>query len=555
MFHLKLSDLFKLPAYQNIRILAGHAGLQRQVQSINMMDAPDIMDYLKPDELLLTTAYAIRDRPEELLRLVRHMAASQCAGLGIKTKRFLDEIPKSVLELADEIHFPIIELPLHPPLGELLQESLSYIMEKRNEELRYALKMHREFSRLVMQGQGIPSIINALSPLIGGTVLLINHRLQIEAGSGPVSEPFASRLLSQTQELLAKREGDQTRHVSLCFVQRELKGQTEVIFYPIELTQQPCFLVLVNAQMDDSPLPRLAIEQAANVIGFELMKRQAVKERSRRFKNEFFEDLVEGRFRSVAEMLHQGKRYGLQESYPCLCVVGKVDESPGSSDDNLYSKRDHIYEHLKTMLTERQQPYILFNKKEQFVILLKWERSLQQHEFQLLERLTDFQEKLFQTEQIPLSFGIGNPVEHLTLIPSTYKEALNALHLGYQSKRFRFVQSYRAKEVAELLKMIPQEALSDFYKESFHTLLKIDSCEREELMNTVRVFLETHGQIAETAKRLFIHRNTVAYRLNKFEQLTHRNLRDPNESLRFRLAFVIDKVLEDFSPHIPAREL
>ncbi|GAB7054583.1 MULTISPECIES: PucR family transcriptional regulator [unclassified Paenibacillus] len=550
---MKLADLFQLPLYQNIRVLAGHEGLQRQVKSINMMDAPDIMDYLKPDELLLTTAYAIRDRPEELLRLVRHMAASQCAGLGIKTKRFLDQIPKSVLELADEIHFPIIELPLHPPLGELLQESLSYIMEKRNEELRYALQMHREFSRLVMQGQGIPSVINALSPLVGGTVLLINHRLQFEAGSGPVTEPFGSRLLSQTRELLARREDGQSRIVSLCFVHGGLKGP-EVVFYPIELTQQRCFLVLVNAQMDDSPLPKLAIEQAANVIGFELMKRQAVKERSRRFKNEFFEDLVEGRFRSVAEMLHQGKRYGLQEPYPCLCVVGKVDESLDSAEDNLYSKRDRIYEHLKTMLAERQQPYILFNKKDLFVTLLKWERSLQQHEFQLLDRLTDFQEKLFQTEHISLSFGIGNPVEHLTLIPSTYKEALNALHLGYQSRQFRFVQSYRAKEVVELLKMIPQEALGDFYKESFHALLEIDFREREELMNTARVFLETHGQIAETAKRLFIHRNTVAYRLHKYEQLTRRSLRDPNDSLRFRLAFLIDKVLEDFAPRAPANE-
>ncbi|MHC2198346.1 hypothetical protein ACVLD2_001930 [Paenibacillus sp. PvR052] len=47
---MKLSELFQLPVYQNIRVLASHEGLLRQVKSINMMDTPDIMDYLKPDD-------------------------------------------------------------------------------------------------------------------------------------------------------------------------------------------------------------------------------------------------------------------------------------------------------------------------------------------------------------------------------------------------------------------------------------------------------------------------------------------------------------------------
>ncbi|MED4956393.1 PucR family transcriptional regulator ligand-binding domain-containing protein, partial [Paenibacillus macerans] len=180
---MELRELLRLPVYREMRVLAGQGGLNRSVKSVNMMDAPDIIDYLKPDELLLTTGYALRDKPGELLRLVRQMAGAGCAGLGIKTKRFLAEIPESVLALADELRFPLIELALSPSLGELLQESLNFILEKHNDELRYALRMHRDFSALIMKGGGHDAIIQALSGLVGGEGMLVDQRGRVIGGS------------------------------------------------------------------------------------------------------------------------------------------------------------------------------------------------------------------------------------------------------------------------------------------------------------------------------------------------------------------------------------
>lgn len=93
--------------------------------------------------------------------------------------------------------------------------------------------------------------------------------------------------------------------------------------------------------------------------------------------------------------------------------------------------------------------------------------------------------------------------------------------------------------------MIPEGALTDFYLESFRAVLEEEPHERDELMATARVFLDTQGQIGETAKRLYVHRNTVSYRLNKYEQLTRRSLRDSNDSLRFRIAFLIGELLQE----------
>lgn len=541
-----LRELLQLPVYQGVRILAGKAGLERQVKSVNMMDAPDIIHYLKPDELLLTTAYAMRDHPDQLLTLIAQMAESDCAGLGIKTKRFLQEIPPNALELADTLHFPLIELALEPALGELLQESLRFIMEKNNEELRYALKMHRDFSTMIMQGEGSASIIQTLSGLVGGTVLLVDGRRRISVCSGVLPEAVAGRLLEQLPEAAAGMEKAAARFTRFSLLPASDNEAYEILLHTIELPYQPAFLVIVNGRMEQSPFPRLAVEQASNVIGFELMKQQALKERSRRYKNEFFEDLMEGRFSSAAEIINAGKRYGLQEGCSYLCVAGKMDEENGTEAGKLlYSNREAVYERLKEALHRHGFPCVMFNHKELFIVLLKWEWQRAFTDAQLSDCLLDIQDELHRREAIPFSFGVGNPVEQLTHIPAAYKEALQALQAGYQSRQSRFIRFYRTKEVEELLKMIPEGVLGNFYLESFQAVLKEEPHERDELMATARVFLETQAQIGETAKRLFIHRNTVSYRLNKYEQLTRRSLRDSGDSLRFRIAFLIGDLLEE----------
>ncbi len=545
---MRLKELLQLAVYRDVRVRAGELGLDRQVKSVNMMDAPDIIHYLKPDELLLTTAYAIREQPDQLLLLIGQMAESDCAGLGIKTKRFLQEIPKQALELADALHFPLIELSLEPALGELLQESLRYIMEKNNEELRYALKMHRDFSTIIMQGKGNESILRILSSLVEGTVLLADGQLRILARAGDEEAPKTARMLAALPEAAATLEKTAARSTSFSLLPAEGDAESaEMLIYAIELPYQPAFLILVNGRNGHSPYPGLAVEQAINVIGFELMKQQALKERSRRYKNEFFEDLIEGRFASAAEIATVGKRYGITEGYTYWSAVGKADDSPerGELRGLLHSSREALYDILKRTFNRHSLPCVMFNNKDLFVILLKWEWQRPFTEKELTDCLRDIQEELYRWSAVSFSFGIGNPVEQLTHIPASFHEAVSALQDGCQSLQTRFIRGYRTKEAEELLKMIPEGALTDFYLESFRAVLEEEPHERDELMATARVFLDTQGQIGETAKRLYVHRNTVSYRLNKYEQLTRRSLRDSNDSLRFRIAFLIGELLQE----------
>lgn len=89
------------------------------------------------------------------------------------------------------------------------------------------------------------------------------------------------------------------------------------------------------------------------MIGLELTKKQAVKERSRRYKNEYFSDLIQGFIRSEQEALHRGKKYGLQAKGSSVLIIAKKDESlagipkqnsTSSGEERLISERDANYE-------------------------------------------------------------------------------------------------------------------------------------------------------------------------------------------------------------------
>lgn len=550
-----LKELISLPIYANAKVVAGHDGMTNSVQSVNIMDAPDIINYLKPQELLLTTGYAMKDHPEALLSLVTNMAKVGCAGLAIKTKRFFQEVPEDVLQCAEKLQFPIIELSLEQSLGDISNYSLSHILEKRTDELNYALTTHKQFSQMIMQGKSTEDVIEALAHLIDSPVMLMNQHAGLLFRSSSVTEELYLKLAGELQAELASPSlhGSFTFQLPPQLSEGTLYSAAEL--HPIVTFQLEGYLIALTSDISKqfSNLTKHAMEQAANVIGLELMKKQAVKERSRRYKNEFFSDFVDGLITSEQELLHRSKNYDLLNHPVYISVVAKRDTSfdllrPSStleSDGRFISERDRHYNLLKSEFSKLDLRFVLFTKNEYFCFLIALhanQKVTEGKESKFLEQLKQMVSNLSKMHGIPISVGIGNPVSQLRDIPLSYKEAIEALQTGYDARKKQFVQPYRAKNFNNLLRMIPKEELREYYEETFKDLLSIEGKERSDLLKTLSTFYETHCQLAETAKQLFVHRNTVTYRLEKCERLTGRDLRDPVESLRFRTAFSMESL-------------
>ncbi|MBM7571120.1 PucR family transcriptional regulator [Aquibacillus albus] len=536
---MKVAEVLQIDALKNCQIVAGHLGLNREVLHVNMMDAPDIISFLKENELLVTTAYHLKDQPHLLIDLVKAMDKQGCAALGIKTKRFLQEIPSDVLELADKLSFPIIELSIDTSLGDIVNHTLNCILDKRTNELQHAIDIHKQFTNHIMSGKGINQLIKRLSSLVGYPVILIDQYAK------PI---FYSEFQdSYIQQMEVWQKSDIHFYFPdtavFQFSDRQTK-QTYSVFSVYTHQKRAGFLVLVGEVLPIDHSTTLTIEQATNVISFELMKEHALKQYDRRVRNEFFFNFVEGAFSSEEEIVSRAKEFSLENEQTYLCIAGKlVEGDPFDSYVKNQRKNESIFEYIEDELKVFPVRTHFFTKGDGCFLLMKITDASQINS-PVIPALEQIQSKIRRQFNTSISFGLSNISTNLLHVKNAYKEAKDSLQAGLLSGKENFIQSYRTKGIMELLRIIPVEDLKDFYQHALNQLASLEFKEDKALLQTLFVYLESHCQISETAKRLYVHRNTVVYRLEKCEELLGRKLHDPETTLQLRIALQIKTILQ-----------
>jgi hypothetical protein len=134
---LSVRDALKMRSLERARVVAGERGLDRQIRSVNVMEVPDILPYVKEHELLLTTAYPIRDDPTVLERLLPELAKRDLAAVAVVPRAFLRELPPGAVTRADELDLPLLELPERASFNEIMAEVFARLLDERAEPDRY----------------------------------------------------------------------------------------------------------------------------------------------------------------------------------------------------------------------------------------------------------------------------------------------------------------------------------------------------------------------------------------------------------------------------------
>lgn len=538
---MKLYDIMKIPIFDQAKLIAGHKGVEQEVYTVNMMDAPDIIHFLKRNELLVTSAYHFKDDMYALRELIIQMKKQGCTALGIKTKRFLQEIPEEIISLADEIYFPIIELPFDIGLGDLVNQTLSYILDMRTDELHQAMQIHQQFSNHIISGKGINMILENLSSLIQLPVILLDYHLR------PISEHNNTKASIQNlKKFFINGRKLPLSTIEIVTFSLLTKTRDTVSIFPIYTQNNQYSYLVIDGFI--SPLNRsmvLAVEQAANVLAFELIKEHSLRQYSRRIQDEFFTNVINSVFSTQDEIINLGKEFNLSFDQKYICIIGKIDIKEFTMSFMEYQEeKDLIYDLIEEELNSYTANVHLFIKDDMYVLLVNCDAIWRETEKeQMISLLKNIQVKIYSYFQKSISFGIANSSEQLLHISHSFKEATDAFYYGEMSGSKEFIEIYQAKEISAILRMIPQEQLKKFYESTLQSLANENEKDHAVLLHTLSVYLETHCAISETAKRLFLHRNTVIYRLEKCEEILGRNIKDPNETLQLRIAFRIKPLI------------
>ena len=159
-----------------------------------------------------------------------------------------------------------------------------------------------------------------------------------------------------------------------------------------------------------------------------------------------------------------------------------------------------------------------------------------------LEKLAQSMEETLKNElRIKTVIGIGTVSEHLRELADSYKEAQTAIEVGKVFDTEKSIMHYENLGIGRLIYQLPTTLCEIFLSEVFKKN-SIDSLDQETLF-TINKFFENNLNVSETSRKLFVHRNTLVYRLEKIKKLTGLDLRQFDHAIVFKVALMVRKYL------------
>ena len=151
-------------------------------------------------------------------------------------------------------------------------------------------------------------------------------------------------------------------------------------------------------------------------------------------------------------------------------------------------------------------------------------------------------QSLYEELGVKASVGIGCEMKSFVEIASSYRQASTAVRVSALFASESKVHTYREYLLVKMLEDLPKDRLKE-YMEQFYVESADEVFEDKDMMETAERFLENSLNISETSRDLFMHRNTLMYRLDKIERITGLNIRKFSDAVTFRVITILYKLL------------
>lgn len=520
------------------RVAAGCAGLDRPVSWVVVLrPRPPALPPLRGGELALVNPQALRrlEPPLTLKQVLERLSARSVSALAI-----LGAADEPTVAVAEALGLPLLELPADINLHELQGELVHLIAERRTLLFSHGLEIQRRLTELAIAGRGLGAVTRALADLTGRAVLFQDETLRVvemaTIDGGPLASPLQPRdagvLLRSGQPLRASDpptarlagENGLARWVALVVVEGAIVG----------------YLSLVGPADDLGELDRLAVSQAATVCAYQIARERAIAAAEERVRGDFVSELLESPALSEEAAIARGRHLGYDLTQPHVGVVFADDRLPGDRRPQATPGWRSVVDSAQRAFGP-QLPWLA--RRDRLVLLCPVGGGST-----ALQDVVDVAEEARRRAAAQrgglVSAGVGQVQRGLAGLRRSVREAEQALaiaqHLlgGDQTARFDSLGVFRL-----LFALHGSAELEIFHDELLGPVIAYDERNHADLVHTLEVLFAQGGNLQRAAEVLYVHRNTLAYRLRRVEELTGLRLDDPEAALRLHLALKIHRIL------------
>jgi len=516
---LTIAEICGIPIMRGVQVAAGESGINNLVARLNVMTLPDVAEWTKPQELLLTTGYPLPRESSDFVSLIRDLNDRAVSGLAIKLNEYSPEIPPAVKTAADEIGFPVLTLPQSVAIDDILSTVLTLIANNQAESLARARDVHDRLLEASLSGS-LEDVLLSLSAGLDGAGVVISDQ------NGLV---LAHTLSASDKNVLTDRRVLQSELDTLRLDLIAAEAMLESVATRRVSAQDDSsgHLLAVRPNGSFTSHDHMIIDQAAMVAALRISKSTAVHEVTKRFADDALRALLTGTNRQVHDVLAHPMPldWNLERTLHVMCgyVPDVVDTRTRRRVTALWN--DVVRGH------DSHAPVGLVDNL--LVAILGTTQAPETIGHSLASRILD-------TIHVDVAVGISDEVTDPHELRTAWQHAQIAASLASGLDERPHVRRYESLGLIRLVSATSNATeLARFLDTMLGPVLTLPRTERDDMLDTLRSLFEFHCNIAETARSMHFHYNTIRYRVRKLEQLLGNFIDDSRLRLHLGVALEI----------------
>lgn len=534
---ITIGDILTFEQLGNIEVMAGLSGLNRTISWVTILEVLDELDQLEKGDLLVTTGYGLFQDQQLQEQLIPILEKKQLAGLAIQPGFYLHEIPPLIIEKADELNFPVLKLPSDLAFKKLTQSILRQIISLQNHLLNYSEDIYHKFINIVLKNQGLQEIAETLSQLIQRPVKFINI----------LYEPLCS-----VSYFTQKVKWPALFDLNKSGIKFQAKSVQEIIVEEKKLWLMPIstgletlgYTCIMGNETELEEMEIIAIGHATALAALVFSKEQAIKDVENKQKEEFLELGLSGVTVGLAKKA-SSLGYDIKKGYYLMIFRYEKEEQIRADKSPAFLWRWQLLNVIESIFTKRNFYFMHKFLNQQLLLFIQPNCHPSIDVMKLLcHDMIKKMEEASLIENQKIYMGVSNFHLPVKEIKDAYTEASRSVEIG--TKLNCKVTHIQEHDLFNFYMDMPNtEFLANFVEKTLGKVRKNDLTYRNDLLVTLNTYLSCNSNIQQASAQLFIHRQTLRYRLKKVEKILDIDLHDPNIKLKLQLALSIAQFLDN----------
>jgi purine catabolism regulator len=531
---LTVGQALQLNVFAGARCVAGHAGLERSVRWVHNVGVPDAANWLNGGELVLTTYINMPSGRDDQIAYLHAIIDKGVAALGLAVGRYIDAIPDYLCALAEQCGFPLIAVPFQLVFVDIAEDINKAIAQR---DLRAALDIHQQLTRLVLQDAGLDELAVTLATLVKQSVSIENERFEAYANHNlaPVDE---ARRYTQQQgrtdprlvEALGKRgylaEIRRTLRPVMLPKMPDVGLEMERILAPIVVNGEIYGYVWIIADGKPlSELERMAVESGSTIAALMLLRQEKAQHEEAVERGDLVARLLTPKAAEREDWFaDHALRYGLNLRAPFRIMVV----------DGLKPPLNRAAARAARLAQLGPWTALIGQAAEQVILVIQDSAPVDS----VAEALVQHMNGDFGTPRVVIS-GAGRGAAWSARAFADSQDALSVCAKLNPSDRI--VRCETLGFLLALYRAGPDALHASPFADSLRALRAEDGAD---LFHTLEVYLDLGGSGVSAADALHIHRSTLNYRLGRITELTHVELGDPLQRVNLHTALKLIRLFE-----------